>query len=218
MAFWSKRKAEMPLEDFWVANIVEALQPGNRELFESDIFYILFPDSRVKAEGNKLFYLNKEDVDIEQYWTFVRIAHLSSCCACAFIDDQKDFARFGHLLVSKMGAALDKDFASKHVNLKETLSLVHRAFLGQGVENIDAWMRSGSEVFGSFESVMGVQKQILVQSNVFYSFLVDYFLATDQLIASLLQRSPSSSRDAVAFLIATTKRLHDHTRQSFSTA
>ncbi|WP_282077189.1 hypothetical protein [Epibacterium ulvae] len=217
MAFWSKKKAEMPLEDFWVANIGEALQPGNRELFESDIFFILFPEARVKAEGNKSFYLNKESVSTEQFLTFVRVVHLSSCCACAFIDDQKEFSRFGHLLVSKMGAALQEDFASKLVNLKETLPLVHRAFLGQGVDNIDAWMLSGSEVFGSFEALEGAQKKMLIQANVFYSFLIDYFLATDQLIASLLQRNPAPSRDAAASLIATTRRLHDHTRQSFST-
>jgi hypothetical protein len=216
--FW-KKKPKMPLEDFWVASIGEALQPENREIFESDIFYILFPKARVFAEGNKSFYLSREGVSVEQFLTFVRMSHLLSCCACAFIDDQNDFLRFEHLLVSEMSPAIQKDFSSKGVNLEEVLPSVYHAFYSGRAGNVKIFRilhEKPSEVFGPLDSLNEFETEILKRSAIFYSFVTDYFKISDPLLASLLQRSPAPSRDAIASLIVSTKRLHDQMRRSLS--
>lgn len=217
MAFWGKRKQEMPLEDFWVANIGEALQPGNRELFETDIFYVLFPEARIKAEGGKAHYLKKEGIPFEHFIAFTRVLHLSACCACAYIDNRGELPRFMHLESSKMGSALRADFEAKGLKFEILLTVVHRSFLGQDIGNIESWMKNGSETFGLFEEQQEIQKKILIQANVLYNFLVQYCSERAPLFASILQRNPSASRDSVASVIATTKRLHDHTRESFTT-
>lgn len=217
MAFWRKNKRTMPLEDFWVANIGEALQAGNREFFENDIFYVLFPDARVKAEGNKRFYFKKEGLNADEFLTYLRVAHLSSCCACAYLDDQKDFARFGQLHLSEMGSALKEDFARNGVDATEALKAVHRAFFGQETNHIEPWMLNGSETFGTSKAMEPDRAEMLDQANVLYSFLVDYHLNRIPLIAKILKQHPSKSRDAVALLIVATRRLHNHTRQTFST-
>jgi hypothetical protein len=217
MPFWRKNKQTMPLEDFWVASIGEALQPGNRELFENDIFYILFPDARVKAEGNKRFYFEKEGLNVDDFLTYLRVAHLSSCCACAYLDDQKDFARFGQLLSSEMGGALKEDFTLHNVHATEALQAVHRAFFGQQTNHVEPWMLSGSETFGTTKALGFDRAEMLGQANVLYSFLVNYHLDRIPLITTILKQNPSKSRDSVALLIAATGRLHKHSRQTFTT-
>lgn len=213
MAFWGKK--EIPLEDFWVANVGEALQPGARELFENDIFYTLFPEARIQAEGNKHHYLEQASISVQQFLAYSRVAHLSSCCACAYLDDQKSFGRFGGLLVSQMADALKQDFASHGVPAAEALKLVHRAFLGQDTKHIDDWMHKGSETYGASSSLSDERAALLYQANVLYSFLVEYHRERVPSVAKAIQGNPSGSRDEAVQLIVTTKNLHDQIRRSY---
>lgn len=215
MALWGKTK--ISLEDFWVANIGEALQPGNRELFENDIFYTLFPQSRYSPEGGKRFYLDKSGISIDDFLSYVRICHLYSCCACAFIDTKSEFQRFGGIMVARNAELLKEDFAEKNVNLDHAIREVNRAFLGQNAKNIEDWMKAGSEIFGASSAMRRESAAMLEQANVLYSFLIDYHIDHNPKISKLLQSEPSASRDKVALLIAATRRLHDHTRQAFKT-
>lgn len=215
MALWGKKK--MSLEDFWVANIGEALQPGNRELFENDIFYTLFPQAKYKAEGNKRYYLDKSGLSIDDFLGYVRICHLASCCASAFIDSKYDFQRFGGIMMSNHANILKLDFSQKNVDAEHAVREIHRAFLGQNAKHIDEWMKGGSETYGVSSVLRGESAEMLEQANVFYSFLIDYYTDHNPDISKLLQADNSGSRDAVALLIATTRRLHAHTRQTFTT-
>ncbi|TYB80987.1 hypothetical protein FVF75_11090 [Maritimibacter fusiformis] len=206
----------MPAEDFWVGTLGEILSSNEgAENFETDIFFILFPATAVKAEAGKRHYLAKQNITDEQFLQFKRVAALQAVCSLAYTQSPNDFARFHSICdVSSMSSQFVDDLQEHGLDCVSLVETCTHATLAQSTRRIPDWALQGSDVFGPIHAIEGSRRPLFEQANVSTNFLMDYF-AQDEELLSCFETSPSDARDQFCMFLAKVERLQAFMKRKY---
>lgn len=202
-------KKQMQLEDFWTVTIGEILEGSH---FQIDLFNCIFPEAQYSTNGAE-YFLDKNEVPLEHFGGFLRLAALTGTCAFAYIDHPREMTRLNSIFeVGRLSQDLSNDFKAHSLDGKELLRNCVRAFLAQDESSLPPWAIEGSEIFGPKRSLNEEQRNLLHQSNVGFCFLLETCGEHYPQIGVLLERTSTNSRDAFVTFLITVKRLQSFIR------